>query len=310
MKEGILIKIYLKRDIVESQSLSDKAKMTYVALKKIYKLDMPDYYINIKMLIYALKNDIASNRYLNDALIVGIDELLTNKIINQKKKISQTERVLNLSLLYFKTTDKTFTIIEDADVFKIMNTHYKCTNYNLLSYYISRIGSISAKDMYNEHFDCQVKKDIGYMSKSYFIDNCKLSEATIYTYNKILSDEKLIYIYKPTLYKNISGKIISFSGVYGEYKNKDKIIECGKALQEAFMDGCLYKKTDSNIRSLSNKFRYIRDNGKVYEYGEMKTVYNAMVERNKKIREHYYDDELFSKYKKDLSVFKDYDFYN
>lgn len=299
----------MQRDIVESENLSNKAKMAYIALKKIYKPDMPEYYVNIKMLVYAITNDITYDRYLYDALIGGMDELIIKQIIIQRKKISNTERILDLSLLYFKTTDEIFTVIDDCNIFRIMHTHHKCTKYNLLSYYIYRIASISTKDVYNNHLDFQMEKDIGYMPKNYFLDNCKLSEATIYTYNKILSDEKLIYIYKPILYKNMNKKTISFSGVYGEYKNKDKIIACGKALQDNFINGSLYRKTNSNMRTLSNKFRYIRDKGKVYEYGEMKTIYNAMVERNKKLREHYYDDELYFKYKKNLNVFEKYDFY-
>lgn len=301
------MQLFLKDEIIKNNRISPKALSVYVALRSIFKQEKQNYYITVKQIIFALTGALEHDRYFVEDIVLGLDELISSDIISEVEKLTKSGRLLDLSALYFKTSDTFFTTVNDEDIFKIM----KCNSnkFNLLRHYLCLLSTLVKRDGVNHWDSSELKKDIGYMSQKFLIEQFNISQKTLYNYHNLLQEEQLMFFYKPVFYKYIDNAITSFTGTYGEYKNKDKIIECGKKSENYFLQDKIKKKVSSENRSLANKFRYIRDKGKVYDYEIMKRVYEAMVDRNQELRKIYFTDDRYYEHQKDLSVFKEYNFY-
>lgn len=301
------MKIFLDNKIIKSETLSPKAIAAYVGLRKLYKQKNPIMFLHLRSLTHAMTGELYCERRFMDDLSLGVDELINNQIIKENRQVSKVEREFDLSSLYFDVKKNNFTVAEDDEVYKIMK--YKANKFNLLRYYLFKVGSLMYKDAPSMTGDVVWLKDLGYWSQTLFKEQCNISRTTIVKYNRLLDEAKIIYEYRPLEYKKIESGMISFSGVYGRYRDKDKVIASGIDLENAFINGEKLKNSSTFNRSMATKFAWIQCASKEYDYATMKEVYLAMIERNKELRKKYYTDELYEKYKKDLSVFEKYDFY-
>ncbi|MEG0898418.1 MAG: hypothetical protein RSF40_01745 [Oscillospiraceae bacterium] len=181
--------------------------------------------------------------------------------------------------------------------------------FKLLRYFSILMGTTS-------NSDSGIPRGIGITSQVSLSKISGVTTKSIRAYNEFLLSQEIIYVFSPNDYQFDDKGIRSLTNTYGRYCDKEKIIECGNSHVQkygfnAVAEQRLVKKhSNSHSRSMSNMFRYVRDKGKVYEYETMKKIYFSMIEQNEKLRQRYYRDEDYDRYKKDLSVFRGYDFYS
>lgn len=301
------MELYLDKKIIENQQLSAKAISVYVGLRSIYKSNKSIYYVNPQMLEYSLANNLNDEVGYTRDMKEGLNELISKGVIDLVEIIGKSQYILDLSNLYLDSEVNYYIAVDDSNIFNVMDTYMN--KHLLLRYYLTVLGTIVNNDTYDSKKGIMLKKDIGYMSQAFFIEHYGFTQTTIYNYNKHLAEKELLYFYKPVKYRVIEGNITCFPGTYGEYKNKDLILECGKEFELTFSGTSVNQISTYDMKSASCKYRYIRDAGKTYDYDTMENIYLNLRELNKKMKEKYHTEEDYNKYKKDLSVFKDYDFY-
>lgn len=303
--------VYLGKRIIEDTKLSDDAIITYLALRMICRKDKSNYYISLNMLDYYLHGKISSNRYTIAALKRGIHELINFDFISLIDCVGKNEYVLDLSKIYFDIqhagqNKNYFVIVSTDEIYTIMNYDTK-DNFKLCRYFVYLIGTFYlSKDK-----SANNNGMIGFMSISIMSDNTNICTRSIKSYNAILQDLKLIYVYKSDeILKTSDGEITGFSNTYGRYKDKEIVIKAGKAHEKEY--GSKHqaevkraiKVNGDKMRSYTMKFLNFKK-GKEYPYSELKEIYLALHENNK---------SLIAKYKnhdnlKDLTSFSDFDFY-
>ena len=158
------------------------------------------------------------------------------------------------------------------------------------------------------------KKGVGFTSYQDMANRFKITRQTISKYIDKLEELKIIYIYRSNdtiVYDD--GKVREISNVYGNQKNKKKIIACGIQHERDYGKNSVEniklvsKSKAKSTRSASAKHNVIlgdlAEGGKIrYGYDECKDIYETLLEFNKR---YSYDEDR----QKDLSIFKDYDFY-
>lgn len=303
-----------KKYVFGKECVSDEALMVYVALRRFYQREINNYYVSMNMIYYNLfgKFDKSkNNRYIIEKLKIGLNELINIGIVSYVSIISPKEFILDLTKIEYDTskakeTKEYFVIIDDTEIFKIMN----CDNANkfkLCRYFIYLVGTFNnSKETNSIH---ALRNDVGYSPLEYMVDQTEISENTIINYNTLLEELKLIYIYKaPYIKRNNDGEINGITNTYGRYKNKELVEKAGIShLQAVGYDANekrVKKANGKRNRSYSMKYNSFCS-GKKYDYDTLKEMYETLVEYNKNLVKQYKSD----KYKKDLTVFKDYDFY-
>lgn len=238
---------------------------------------------------------------------MGLAELDSAGFIKIVSTVGKSEYLIDLSDLRFETADSFFVAVNNDDFRAICSCD--CDAKRLLRYYLLVLDTIVSKSRYDTFLHCDMEKDVGYMPQSYFIDQLSISQKSLYTYNNFLQDKQLLYTCRPKNLKSTPDGLKSFNSLYGRYEHREKIEKAGIDLVSSCNSATLKKLSAKETKSLSNKFRYIRDKGKTYDDKTMKKIYLAMVEQNKLAKERYRIDGTCDKYKKDLSVFNKYPFY-
>ena len=124
--------------------------------------------------------------------------------------------------------DTYYTIIKDNEVHTIMNINSKIDKFKLLRYFIICMKTICRTT--GVYKDCGTKQNfVGFMTQEYLCSLIGISHDTnsklIQTYNSVLEENKLLYIYRHTEMKRDkkTGQIKSFANHYGRYEDKDDI---------------------------------------------------------------------------------------
>lgn len=235
--------IYLKNKFLENNKLSDNAISVYIALRSVYTEGRTEYYINSDLLYYELYHSGTVNRYAKLNIKGGLQELLESKIINTITEISKDGSILDLSNLCIKKGEF-YTIIKQDEVHKIMNLKNK-DNFKILRYFTILMKTI----------DCTIKDGknnsyIGYMSVDHIINLTGISTKTLTSYNNLLEENEIIYVYHHDMfYSTGNDTISSLPNHYGRYANKSKI----KAYAEKYEND--KKKEISDIKRKKKKVK-------------------------------------------------------
>jgi len=283
-------------------SISDEGFGVYTALRILYNTDVPIQYINLNLIAFVLTNKKSFSRSFLVSIKNGINELTNLGIVNLNGFISQDEYIIDLSPIYFKTSKVSegeeqmyYSMITSDEIQKCINGR-STFKFKLLRYFAYLIGTF--------------RGDIGFQSIENMSDDLEYDDDAIMRNNETLEKLELIYIHKADDYmvsidNNSDKNIWSINNTYGRYSDKNKIIEAGK--QFAIDYGFKHKTDQKQIaKKMSNQTKsYVMKynefcKGHIYDDGMLREIYNAMIEYNKK-----YDYK-----KKDLNMFKDYDFYS
>lgn len=303
------IKVFVQDKFIKSKDFSPDMILAYLGLRKLMVKDINEYFVCVGLLSYCLLGKQSVNQLINNSIINGLIELITNGCIihvdsGDAFKRRSNEYVLNLSNIQInkikgKETKDYYTSIELDYIVKILNSNLK-EKISLLRFYCYLLTTICKTGL---------KEGVGFTSYENMATVIGICRQTISKYMNTLESLGLIHIYRSNdaIVKN--GIVHEIPNTYGDISNKDKINNIGSDFEENYGENAKKIKSTkkSSGRSASAKYNIIlsdlKTTGEIrYDNGVMKEIYKTLVEHNKK---YSYDNSL----QKDLSVFSNFDFY-
>ena len=269
--------------------------------------DCDEYFVSLGLLSYELAGKQVLHRSITTSLLSGLRHLSDNGFIQHLDANFKTKRdnwIINLSKLYIDTKMKTnesyFSIVNSDHILKLINSDLK-EKLTLIKFYCYVMTTITKTgDKGGVGFTSYVDMATGFGS-------CR---QTISKYMTTLEEYRILYIYKSKYaLLNGDGGIQEISNTYGDIANKDKIISVGMQYEEMYGGdkNRVVSGKRSSSRSASVRYSYIQKDVAAgreirYSYDELNDIYETLLSHNKR-----YEHENGSQ--KDLSIFREYDFY-
>lgn len=263
--------LFMKREIIESENLTEKGIAVYIALRRIMQKDINEYFASYNMIAYQLTGVGKNKRAIIDSVKEGLQELIDKNLVSVIEKIGINEFVLELSQIHLNAEEDCFTKIEEEEVRKIFSIENKTDKIKLLRYFAALVGTFNNAEGYSK---------VGYMTQDYFVSRNIMSKSQIYVATKVLEDNDLIFVYR-------SGKIII--DVNGSIK---KITNCyGRAKDENFISS--FARQHERTCGLTDEKKVVRmkakENGQQEKQEESR--YGIAI-GTKKNNEEYDDDDI------------------
>lgn len=307
--------LFIIKKITENKELSDQAFVVWCGLRNIMQMDKVEYFISYNMIAHSIFKRVP-NRYELTAIKNGLEELLNKRMIKIETTYSKSEMVLNLTNLYYKKDDGFFADLSEDEMHKIMNLSGNFDRYKLLRYFTCQIGSFNRSEDMGKY-----KGKLGGMGLDYFANLISISKPTVITFNKILEENKIMFIIRHKdffqgIAHNGSGELREIPNTYSRW--------CDKALAEAYSEnihGYKYNEANKNKkteranknRSLGQKLHYFATEMKEYSEDEIRELYAYAVDKNKRLKRDY-DLNVEKGYSAaepkyiDMSIFDEYDY--
>ena len=268
-----------------------------------------EYYITSELLSFYILNKLHLPRRFNDYISCGLNELIDNNyvsVLDSDKKIYS----LDLSSLYVDGKKHKYIEVDSEEIISIMNIDYT-GKFNLLKYFVLLIGTINSS--IEVYIDCDSRKNIiGNMTIDFLSNLTKLNRNTIMTYNEILTENNLIYIYRSDDIYLKDNEIKSLNNIYGRPQDKE-YINTHAANQQKHFNSNKYTKINKNKsnskRALAQKYIALC-NGKEYSKQDIIEIYQYVISENTKYiklgdknNSDYYNDKI-----RDVEIFKQFDY--
>ena len=224
------MKVYLKKSLVSE--LTSNGLLAYVGLRSIYNKEESEAYVSTNLIHYRLCANGNCTRSWKDNILSGIDELVGRGLIKVVEEINKTEIIYDLSGLYFE--NEYFIQIELEDIRRVLSLPCRTDKGALLKYFVVMVGSFS--NIKYESYTLPKRSFVGFMPISYLAREARISESSAMTYNSILEDNKIIFVYRhPTGYVDDEGMYHNLNNNYGLYEDKKYIRQFAKSY-EAYTD--------------------------------------------------------------------------
>lgn len=225
-------KLFIKKDLVTGNTLTQDGVLSYIALKIIMDESIPLYNktsvtdcVSVNRMAYALIGlQEKYEKVFLDSLLRGVYELqLANaiKILRDFSTKASNEYLLDFSNMYLDTEKEQFVTIFSDEVHRILGCNeIMKKKISMLKYFTALISTFNwSKNMRN------LQGKIGTMSVEYIALQAGNSQRTCIRYNEILSQIKIIYIYKSNDKERIGNKLRQIKNCYSRYADKDA---CGE----------------------------------------------------------------------------------
>ena len=177
--------IYLRNKVLENDLMTSYDIATYAALRKYYKLGMDKELITADAILYQLygNNFDKVTRKTKENFINAIHHLSEIGVIDITNTYSKNKYIVDMDSIFFTTSTKDpATAIEKDEVANILNIECNEDKTKILKYFIIVVKSID------------YKTKIGSTSIDCLSNAASISNKTAITYNKLLEDNKIIYI--------------------------------------------------------------------------------------------------------------------
>lgn len=296
--------ILVSKDTINEHDISNDALCVYAAIYSMsYK--QKELFISCTQIERILFKRPGSEKE-RKGIINGIKELSYFGYIKFIQKYKDNSWYCDVSSISIIENGKYYMSITIDELQKIMNLG--TIRYNILRYFLILTGT----------FNISMTNDNKYILSSFPINYLSvisgLSTITINKYNKILKDNKIIYISRRRTLRNPNkgqtGFLVKWEcNVYSRYENKDM---CEKYVS---LNGAV-SESDQKKRELDESRRYIQlynsmVAGKEYDLDLIKEIYEYIKDWNKRKLEKYEEDIANGKKVqdpkiKDLSIFYKY----
>ena len=209
--------IFLKNEILENKEMSDYDIAIYVSLRNLYAGYDEEVLIDVDTILYDLYGDDFTNvgRKAKENFRKAIEHLGKLGIIEIIRDLLRGRYIINMNNLYFEANAQNpFTTVRKGEVRKIftLQTEENVDNLKLLRYFTMLMRTVNGKD------------SVGYKSLDHLAKLTNISKKSVITYNKILEDNEIIYIYHhDMIYSTGNDTISSLPNHYGRYADKNKI---------------------------------------------------------------------------------------
>ena len=206
--------IYLRNKVLENDLMTSYDVAVYTALRKYYNLGMEEELVTTDILLYQLygKDFDKVKRTTKENFIEAISHLDEIGVINITDTYDKDKYIIDMDSIFFTTSVKDPAVaIEKYEISDIFNISCNEDKTKILRYFIMIIWSID------------YKTKIGSMPIDYLSKEAGVSKQTAITYNKLLEDNKIIYI-KHGRGKYTEDGIKTESNSYVRYEDKRLII--------------------------------------------------------------------------------------
>lgn len=300
-------KILIRKDIIESEEISNEALAVYCAMCKHYikySRSSTIGFISVDYISYLLYGDFGSKQTKKE-IVNGIKCLISHGLVKQVDAPKRFSGLYEMSEILIIDKNKRYISISIDELDVIMSQKY--IKFSLLRYYLIFIGTFATSPSVFEEYKFKIST-IPIEVLEYITNN---SKNTVIKYNSILSDLKLIYIgRKYTVRQNGSGVVGQISNVYSRYEDRKL---CDEYINNVSITN---KKNIPKIHTganLSRKYLQMYNQmkkGKKYDIETVRTIYSYVEQWNCKKRAEYFEahgnDEGLEKELKSLDVFKEY----
>ena len=288
--------ILLNKNFVIDTSIDDKTFLTYIALRKLLNESTlndsnSEDCISCNRLCYILTKNI--HPYYLNTFFEGIHNLDQKGLIKIKQSLGNTkpyEFIIDLKNIYLDSKKEYFVIIHEFEIDKILNCQdiRAEKRISILRYFVAVISTFN-----NSNYAKPDLGKIGQMPIHFIARIASISESTAKRYNKILSDLKLIFIYKANDIMLISGQLRQITNTYSRYSDKSICTSLGKEKEN---NGHIHKivtpsktkqQADHN-RSLAQKYHtilnwYSTGQPCKYEKSLVEEIYRYVSNKNKSL---------------------------
>ena len=315
--------VFLDSKIVTDNTLSSNAIAVYTALRMIQNLSTNKYYVNIKLLVFQLTDNIILSRKYMERLADGLNELIAKEYIQVVTNNGERDYVLDTGNLIIDNhsdgnKDKTFfVVIESEEIHKIMNLDSRLDKFSVLRYFMSMISTINHNATYFDVMGNAYDNFVGFMTNDYIGSLCGVTSYTTYDkYNRLLEDNELIYIFRhDVMLRDDKGQLKNLPNHYGRYKDKELIIGYSVNRENFELGEDAVDKRANESRSLMQKYYCMVKYGTEYSQKETKRIHRYVHYRNQQ-NEKKYEQAIEKGYSGDVflnkivpeDVFQKYDY--
>ena len=177
--------IYLRNKVLENELMTSYDVAAYTALRKYYNWGMEEELVTTDVLLYQLygKNFDKVKRATKENFIEAINHLNEIGVINITDTYDKDKYIIDMDSIFFTTSVRDPAVaIEKYEISDIFNIDCNENKTKILRYFITIIGSID------------YKTKVGFMPIDYLSKKADISMQTAIAYNKLLEDNKIIYI--------------------------------------------------------------------------------------------------------------------
>ena len=265
------MKVYLRKDLVKE--LDTDALLVYIALRSMYHKGEDEFYVSINSICYRLFGNISYTRAFKDSITRGFSTLVERGMVVVKDKLNKTEFIINAEGLFF---EKCFFIGIDLEYIRMaLACDSRVDRGSLVKYLLTMVGTLCNDPLYFQGCEYEhMVGQIGFMPISYIAQEAGVSEQTACTYNTILEEKYIIYVYRfnHTYYDDIQERIKSLNNYYGLFEHKQHILKFARGAAAKYDVPFKPDTKDSNKhRSLSMKYNAMQK-GKQYSEEETKEI--------------------------------------
>lgn len=271
--------IFLKNEILENKEMSDYDIVVYVSLRNLYAGYGEEVLIDVDTILYDLYGDDFTKvgRKAKENFKKAIEHLGQLGIIEIVRDLLRGRYIINMNNLYFEVNAQNpFTTVIKEEIRKMstLQTEENVDNLKLLRYFIMIIRTVNGKD------------GVGFMSLDHLAKLTNISKKSVITYNKILENNEIIYIYHhDMIYSTGNDVISSLTNHYGRYRDKAKI----KASAESYEND---KKKE--ITDIKRKKKKAKENQDKKQQGESRygiTIGTKKESTKVKTNDYDFDDD-------------------
>lgn len=337
-------KLFLKNELVTGYNLTPDGVVAYIALRTIMDESIPLYNktnsvdcVSINRMAYSLIG--ARETYekaLLDALQRGVYELVNSNalaIVQDLCSRTSYEFLIDFTNMYLDVENDNFVIIYPDEVRKILTCNeIMKKKISMLKYYVALISTFNwSKNMSHIQNMPNLQGKIGAMPIEYIALQADISSRTCIRYNDILSNIKMIYVYKSNDKIKFDDSLKQINNCYSRYEDRELCrlyasnYENAMGYQHKIVKTRKKKEQADNNRRLAQIYNRICDgHGDSYDNATIREVYLYVQNMNK-----YIQSEIDEKYRqeymtesdkawveklklklRDMSVFEQFDFLN
>ena len=329
-------KLFLKKDLVTGFTLTQDGVLAYMALRTIIDESIPLYNktssvdcVSLNRMAFALVGSQEKyEKVLLDSLQRGIYELKFANEIRVLQDLStktSNEYLLDFSNLYLDTERERFVTIFSEEIYKILACEgVMKKKISMLKYFVAIVSTFNwSKSMR------KLQGKIGTMSMEYIALQADISSRTCIRYNDILTEMKMIYVYKSNDKERVGDKLKQIKNCYSRYADKDDCEEYASNYENWYGSQHIIVRTQKNKeqadnnRRLAQIYNRISDGyGDTYDEETIRKVRKYIANKNKTLQEEidakhaqeYMTDsdrrwvEKLESQIKDESIFEQFDF--
>lgn len=295
-------KLFLNKGLVTGTSLSQDGVLAYMALRKIIDESIPLYNksssvdcVSLNRMAFALVGSQEKyEKVFLDSLQKGIDELKVINVIKILEDFSTKnshEYLLDMTNMRLDTEKENFVIIYPKEVYKILTCNeIMKKKISMLRYFVALISTFNwCKSMGN------LQGKVSTMSIEYIAAQAgNLSQRTCMRYNDILSEMRMIYIYKTNDKKRVGNKLKQINNCYSRYSNRNACKNYASDYENMYGSQHIKnnivrtkknkEKADNNRRLAQIYNRIYNGFGNTYDEETIKSVQKYIVNKNKTLQ--------------------------